>query len=111
MNYSQKLLTELKATECLPSNYMAAKIMQVSEACIHKVDKKNRQFSEENVQKIAKLMNIDPHEAVLHLRIDTANPETREVWREILAVYQIAQAHAAQGLEPNAPPQKEAVNV
>lgn len=110
MNYSQKLLTALKAAHGLPSNYMAAKVLQLSETAIRRVFRDGKQFNEENIKKIAILSGIDPHEAVLHLRIETSNPETRETWEEILAVYQIAQAHAAQGLQADKESQEEAVS-
>mgnify|MGYP000678134012 CR=1 FL=1 len=100
MNSSQRLLTELKAAHGLPSDYKAAKFLEVTHQSISGINTGRSQFSDENLVKIAHLLNLDPVETLAKVHIETAKShKMRQVWEGILENAHLATIRASRGIQ------------
>lgn len=92
MNFSQMLLTELKAAHGGVTDYRASKILGVTTQTISKVKCNKSQFSDETAIKIAHKLGSSPVEVVARLHLDReTSPLKRELWQQILDNYKIVQ--------------------
>lgn len=90
MNYSQKLLTWLKAANDGASDYRAAKIIGVTPQAVSHVRAQNRQFSDKTAVRIAQELKLDPIKVIARLHIDSEScHQTRQVWEEIIKLTEI----------------------
>ena len=99
MNFSQTLLTELKAAYGGVTDYRAAKNLGVTPQTLSRVKCNHVQFSEETTIKIAHEIGVSPVEAVAMLHLETeTSPLKRELWQQILDNHRIAQALDISGI-------------
>lgn len=101
MNYSQKLLTELKAVHGLPSDGRAAALLGLSKQSISNIVQGRRQFCDESLIKIAKAMEKDPIEVLAEKYMQGESVPQRLVWEKILDNAKIAQSLELLGLQPS----------
>ena len=84
MNYSQTLLTSLKANNDGISDYRAAKILGCTRSHISGIKSGRVNMSENMAIRIAKMSGMSPEKVVIKLLIDKSeSDEMRQVWEEI----------------------------
>lgn len=98
MNYSQKLLTELKATCGLPSDYKTALVLGIAKQGISNIKTGKNHFCDETIVKIAQLMKKDPIELLAEKHINNDSGIMRQVWLDILDCRNTAKALEFSGI-------------
>lgn len=84
MNYSQTLLTELKANKDGISDYKAAQILGCTRQYISRIKTGHKNMSEEMAIRAAKMAGMDTKKVIIRLLIDKSeSDEMRQVWEEI----------------------------
>jgi glycerol-3-phosphate dehydrogenase len=102
MNFSQKLLTELKATCGLPSDGRAAALLDITRQSVSHVVTGRRQFCDDTLVKIAHLLNKNPIEVLATKHIETNESVIMtQVWKDILEKDKIAASLTLLGLQPD----------
>lgn len=93
MNFSQKLLTELKEAHGLPSDYKAGLVLGISKQTISNVNIGRNQFSDPTLVKIANILGLDPIKTVANKHIETEeSEEMRLFWGQVLHDHETATA-------------------
>ncbi len=100
MNFSQTLLTQMKATYGGASDYKVAQILEVSKQNVSDIKRGKTQFCDETLVKIAQYLDLDPAETVAQKHIETEKSHImRQFWEGILENAHLATIRASRGIQ------------
>ena len=99
MNFTQELLTELKAAKGLPSDNQLSKYLGVTKQAVSRYQSGKMNLGQETAYKVANGLGKDPIQVVAKLELEGAKSnEARHIWTRILDMSKTMPALALLGL-------------